>query len=89
MLVPTIVPPRQHIYIYIYLTNIKLISLANDREFRRAQQDWESFVMSFTSKLSGLDFTVPELPARDVIFRIYRDTRFSKNPTPYKVILFA
>lgn len=41
--------------------------------------------MSFTSKLSGLDFTVPELPARDVIFRIYRDTRFSKDPTPYKV----
>lgn len=43
------------------------------------------FVMSFTSTLSGLDFTIPELPARDVMFRIYRDTRFSKNPTPYKV----
>ncbi|KEZ40353.1 hypothetical protein SAPIO_CDS8201 [Scedosporium apiospermum] len=57
---------------------------SNDREFRRAQQDWESFVMSFTSKLSGLDFTIPELPARDVVFRIYRDTRFSKDPTPYK-----
>ncbi|PKS11456.1 hypothetical protein jhhlp_003220 [Lomentospora prolificans] len=57
---------------------------SNDREFRRAQQDWESFVMSFTSKLSSLDFTIPELPARDVIFRIYRDTRFSKDPTPYK-----
>lgn len=41
--------------------------------------------MSFTSTLSGLDFTIPELPARDVMFRIYRDTRFSKNPTPYKV----
>lgn len=41
--------------------------------------------MSFTSTLSGLDFTIPELPARDIMFRIYRDTRFSKNPTPYKV----
>ncbi len=41
--------------------------------------------MSFTSTLSGLDFTIPELPAKDVVFRIYRDTRFSKDPTPYKV----
>lgn len=27
---------------------------------------------------------MPELPAKDVVFRIYRDTRFSKDPTPYK-----
>ncbi|SPO04912.1 uncharacterized protein DNG_07597 [Cephalotrichum gorgonifer] len=56
----------------------------HDGEFRRAFKDWESFVVSFTSTLSGLDFTIPELPARDVVFRIYRDTRFSKDSTPYK-----
>ena len=71
----------------VTLVPLLTFDLANDREFRRAQQDWESFVMSFTSKLSSLDFTIPELPARDVIFRIYRDTRFSKDPTPYKVSL--
>lgn len=32
-----------------------------------------------------MDETVPELPLKDVIFRIYRDVRFSKDPTPYKV----
>lgn len=30
---------------------------------------------------------MPELPIKDVIFRIYRDVRFSKIKTPYKVRL--
>lgn len=30
------------------------------------------------------DPTVPELPIKDIIFRIYRDIRFSPDPTPYK-----
>jgi hypothetical protein len=60
---------------------------ANDREFRRALKDWESFIVTLTGKLSEVDFTIPDLPPRDVIFRIYRDTRFSKDPTPYKVTL--
>jgi len=58
---------------------------SNDREYRRALKDWESFVVTLTGKLSEVDFTIPDLPPRDVIFRIYRDTRFSKDPTPYKV----
>jgi uncharacterized protein (DUF2461 family) len=32
-----------------------------------------------------VDETIPELPVKDVIFRIHRDIRFSKDPTPYKV----
>jgi uncharacterized protein (DUF2461 family) len=30
------------------------------------------------------DHTIPELPVKDVIYRIYRDMRFSSDPTPYK-----
>jgi len=30
------------------------------------------------------DDTVPELPPKDLVFRIYRDIRFSSDPTPYK-----
>lgn len=30
------------------------------------------------------DPTIPELPLKDVVFRIYRDIRFSNDPTPYK-----
>ena len=40
---------------------------------------------SITEKITEVDETVPELPLKDVIFRIYRDVRFSKDPTPYKV----
>jgi len=42
-------------------------------------------VESITEKITEVDETVPELPLKDVIFRIYRDVRFSKDPTPYKV----
>jgi uncharacterized protein (DUF2461 family) len=44
-----------------------------------------SFVESTTLSVIEVDETIPELPAKDVIFRIYRDIRFSKDPTPYKV----
>ncbi|KAI1387828.1 uncharacterized protein F4822DRAFT_293360 [Hypoxylon trugodes] len=57
---------------------------ANDAEYRRALKDWESFVETITEKIVEVDDTIPELPIKDVIFRIYRDIRFSKDPTPYK-----
>ncbi|EPE03536.1 hypothetical protein F503_06709 [Ophiostoma piceae UAMH 11346] len=57
----------------------------NDGEFRRAQKDWLSFVDTFGSRLvTDVDETIPELPAKDIVFRIYRDIRFSKDPRPYK-----
>ncbi|GAW13969.1 hypothetical protein ANO14919_033610 [Xylariales sp. No.14919] len=56
----------------------------HDPEYRRSLKDWESFVETLTEKIIEADETVPELPLRDVIFRIYRDIRFSKDPTPYK-----
>lgn len=59
--------------------------LAHDLEYRTALKDWESFVLSTTETVSGIDETIPELPVKDVSFRIYRDTRFTKDPTPYKV----
>lgn len=57
----------------------------HDPEYRRSLKDWESFVETLTDKIIEADETVPELPLKDVIFRIYRDIRFSKDPTPYKV----
>jgi uncharacterized protein (DUF2461 family) len=58
-----------------------------DPEFRRSLKDWEAFVETLTEKIIESDETIPELPLKDVIFRIYRDIRFSKDPTPYKVSL--
>lgn len=56
----------------------------HDKEYRRALADWESYVTCLTEKITSLDPTVPELPFKDVNFRIYRDVRFSNDPTPYK-----
>ncbi|OQO07185.1 hypothetical protein B0A48_07754 [Cryoendolithus antarcticus] len=55
----------------------------HDPDFRQAEKDWFGFVEKLTEKLTEIDDTVPELPVKDVIFRIYRDVRFSKDPTPY------
>ncbi|QIW94556.1 hypothetical protein AMS68_000074 [Peltaster fructicola] len=56
----------------------------HDPDFRQAERDWFSFVEKLTERLTEIDETVPELPVKDVIFRIYRDVRFSPDPTPYK-----
>ena len=58
---------------------------AHDPDFRQSQKDFASFVDTITERLmSEYDDTLPELPAKDLVFRIYRDVRFSKDPTPYK-----
>lgn len=70
-----------------FRSNAPCLFLANDKEYRRSLKDWESFVETLTEKIIEVDDTVPELPIKDVVFRIYRDVRFSKNKTPYKVLL--
>ncbi|POR38473.1 Uncharacterized protein TPAR_01328 [Tolypocladium paradoxum] len=57
---------------------------SHDDEYRRSLKDWQSFVEATTRSIVSIDDTVPELPTKDVIFRIHRDIRFSKDPTPYK-----
>ncbi|KAJ4415022.1 hypothetical protein N0V82_007604 [Gnomoniopsis sp. IMI 355080] len=57
---------------------------SNDKEYRRSLDDFHSYVTTLTTRITTLDPTIPELPIKDVIFRVYRDIRFSKDPTPYK-----
>ncbi|KAG5770279.1 hypothetical protein H9Q72_002759 [Fusarium xylarioides] len=57
---------------------------SHDGEYRRASKDWNSFVECASETVIAADETIPELPIKDVIFRIHRDIRFSKDPTPYK-----
>ena len=56
----------------------------HDPDFRQAERDFKSFVEALTEKLIEKDETIPELPPKDLVFRIYRDVRFSSDPTPYK-----
>lgn len=49
-----------------------------------ARADFESFIANLKRALTPL---IPELetqPAKSLLFRIYRDIRFSKDKTPYK-----
>ena len=57
----------------------------HDPDYRTSWNDWTSFVESLTEKIAEKDETIPELPPKDLVFRIYRDVRFSSDPTPYKV----
>lgn len=64
----------------------------NDKDYRASLADWASFVDCLTAGIinddddsgGSVDDTIPDLPAKDLIFRIYRDVRFSPDPTPYK-----
>ncbi|KAI2463861.1 hypothetical protein F4781DRAFT_414981 [Annulohypoxylon bovei var. microspora] len=80
---------RVHKNTFLFLKDLKVNNnrswlKANDREYRRSLKDWESFVETLTEKIIEVDDTIPELPVKDVVFRIYRDVRFSKDQTPYK-----
>jgi uncharacterized protein (TIGR02453 family) len=68
------------------------LSENNDREwlkmhdptYRQALKDSNTFFEDLQNKIIELDETIPELPMKDITFRIYRDIRFSPDPTPYK-----
>ncbi|PGH03819.1 hypothetical protein AJ80_08632 [Polytolypa hystricis UAMH7299] len=62
---------------------------AHDADYRTAKKDWETFVVALTQKIIEEDSTIPELPIKDVVYRIYRDVRFSNDPTPYKPFFAA
>ncbi|KAK4230189.1 hypothetical protein QBC38DRAFT_470270 [Podospora fimiseda] len=84
------VDSRIHPNTLAFLTDLKANNKrswlkANDKEYRRALTDWETFTLHLSPLISQIDPTIPEeLPFKDLNFRIYRDIRFSKDPTPYK-----
>jgi len=57
---------------------------AHDPDYRQAKKDWDDCVERLTEKIMAKDETIPDLPPKDLTFRIYRDIRFSPDPTPYK-----
>ena len=52
------------------------------------KEPWEAFVSSVIDTLSGEEETFGR-SAKQSVFRIYRDTRFSKDKTPYKTHISA
>lgn len=58
-------------------------------EFDKIKKDFERFVTSLIASISHFDPDIAHLEAKKCIFRINRDTRFSKNKAPYKINLWA
>lgn len=71
---------------------LKDLKRNNDREwfmdnkirFEDAKADFEEYINSLILQLAKFDKSIGHLQAKDCIFRIYRDVRFSNDKSPYK-----
>lgn len=76
---------------------LKLIEKNNNREwfndnknlFLEAQSDFQNFTEELISEMGIFDEKNLKLDAKKSLLRIYRDTRFSKDKTPYKTYFGA
>lgn len=57
----------------------------NKKEFIELKEQFETFINQLIPKVKQIDGFYGSLSAKDCIFRIYRDVRFSKNKEPYKI----
>lgn len=76
---------------------LKQLSANNNREwfnahradYENAQAEFEKLVAQVISRISLFDEEVRGVQVKDCTYRIYRDTRFSSDKTPYKIHLGA
>jgi uncharacterized protein (TIGR02453 family) len=61
----------------------------NKPKYLEAKQSFEEFVATFLKSLQTFDHSLGGLEAKKLVFRIYRDVRFSKDKKPYKVNMAA
>lgn len=57
---------------------------ANKERFVTLKESFEPFVGELIEKIAMFDTEVKGLSVKDCVYRIYRDTRFSPDKTPYK-----
>jgi uncharacterized protein (TIGR02453 family) len=57
---------------------------ANKDRYEEAKAEFEGFINSVIPEIARFDPSVRFVEAKDCMFRIYRDVRFSKNKEPYK-----
>ncbi|KAK9477428.1 hypothetical protein V1514DRAFT_125059 [Lipomyces japonicus] len=86
---PTIHPNTLHFLRDLKLNNDRDWFWDHEDEYRAAKQDFEQLVEIISEKLYAIDPEIPPLPLKDVVYRIYRDVRFSNDKTLYKPYLAA
>ena len=57
---------------------------ANRKRYDEAKKDFELFIQQLIDTHGKKDKTISSLKAKECLFRINRDIRFSKDKTPYK-----
>jgi uncharacterized protein (TIGR02453 family) len=57
---------------------------ANKARYEKVKLDFEIFCDKLIAGVADFDKDIKVIPAKDCTFRIYRDTRFSPDKTPYK-----
>jgi uncharacterized protein (TIGR02453 family) len=79
------------------LNFLKALKRHNNREwfnknkqlYEDAKKDFEIFIDELIRRISDFDPTLMGLQAKECMFRIYKDVRFSKDKTPYKTNMGA
>lgn len=61
----------------------------HDALYRHALLNFQTFLTAWVPVASEADWSLPHLPVKDLVHRIYRDVRFSKDKTPYKRYMCA
>lgn len=62
---------------------------ANKPDYEKAKADVTNLVTAVIEKVAVFDESIGHLQAKDCLFRIYRDVRFSANKSPYKTNMGA
>ena len=62
---------------------------ANKKAFEAAQDNMTAFAGYLIGEIGKFDSEVANLDPKSCVFRIYRDVRFSKDKSPYKINLGA
>jgi uncharacterized protein (TIGR02453 family) len=57
----------------------------NKGRYEILKKDFDQFIDKLIPMIRQIDPTVGQISARDCVFRIYRDVRFSANKDPYKI----
>lgn len=57
---------------------------ANKDRFENAKKEFENFIDQLILGIAAFDNSIAHFTAKDCVFRIYRDVRFSKDKSPYK-----
>ena len=54
-------------------------------EYETARAEFDNFLATVIARISLFDETIRGIQPKDCTYRIYRDTRFSADKTPYKI----